>query len=215
MRPITESISRTWYPIISKMQPNKSFICKRHTPYEPDSGEHLTFEFRPFGPDAAPLPGGFTVKNLNLSLDPYQRGQMRLENDLGTYSERWIEDQPAVLRNLGTVLKSDNPGFKAGDMVSGMAAAAEHAAVTAEAASHSILYPALPPSVDIPPSKLISLLGVAGLTAYVSFHEFVMKGPVEGKTMFVLAASGGVGQLVGQMGKMHGMKVIGGTGGDD
>lgn len=70
---------------------------------------------------------------------------------------------------------------------------------------------ALPEGVNISPVTLLSVLGVPGLSAYVSFHEFV-KEPREGKTFWVSAASGAVGQLVGQIAKMHGMKVIGSTG---
>lgn len=49
------------------------------------------------------------------------------------------------------------------------------------------------------------------MAAYESFFEYV-KEPRQGKTIFITAASGGVGQVVGQLAKMHGMKVIGSTG---
>ncbi|GJN69665.1 hypothetical protein PLICBS_003715 [Purpureocillium lilacinum] len=186
-------------------------MYKQYTPYCPVPGKHLTVESRPFDPDAPPPPGGITVKNMLLSFDPYQRGQMRRPGDAGTYSLPWVEGQPAVVTTLSTVLKSDNPGFSPGDLVSAMADAGEYAAVPAELAAQTRVYPPLPPGITIAPSALIGALGVAGLSAYVSFNEFV-KEPREGKTIFISAASGGVGQVVGQMAKMQGMKVIGSTG---
>jgi len=196
------------------MYNNKTLMYKQYTPYCPVPGKHLTVESRPFDPDAPPPPGGITVKNMLLSFDPYQRGQMRRPGDAGTYSLPWVEGQPAVVTTLSTVLKSDNPGFSPGDLVSAMADAGEYAAVPAELAAQTRVYPPLPPGITIAPSALIGALGVAGLSAYVSFNEFV-KEPREGKTIFISAASGGVGQVVGQMAKMQGMKVIGSTGSQD
>ncbi|OAQ73880.2 NAD(P)-binding Rossmann-fold containing protein [Pochonia chlamydosporia 170] len=193
------------------MYPNKSLIYKKYTPYTPKPGENITVECRPFDADAAPPPGGLTVKHLYLSLDPYQRGQMRLPTDTGTYSQPWIEDQPAVVTTLSIVLRSDVPSFCPGDLISAMAPAAEFAFIPAELVPRARVLPPLPEGLNIAPPTVIGALGVAGLSAYVSFHEFV-KEPRTGKTMFVSAASGGVGQIVGQLGKMNGMKVIGSTG---
>lgn len=193
------------------MQPNKSLIYKKYTPYTPQPGENLCIEPRPFDEDAPTPPGGITVKNLYLSLDPYQRGQMRLPTDAGTYSIPWVEDEPAVVTTLSTVLKSANDGFKPGDLIYAMASAAEFAAIPADMIPLARVLPPLPDGVNIAPQTVIGALGVAGLAAYVSFLEFV-KEPRAGKTLFVSAASGGVGQIVGQMAKMKGMRVIGSTG---
>ncbi|KAK7747078.1 hypothetical protein SLS62_009234 [Diatrype stigma] len=193
------------------MHPNKSFIFKRYTPYRPVPGEHLTVESRPFDVESDPPVGGITVENMYLSLDPFQRGQIRLPTDQGTYSARWIEGNPAVVKAISTVLKSDHPRFKPGDLVSGFADAAEYVAIPAEVAAIFQVLPALPQGIDISMPTITNALGVPGLAAYVSFFEFVPE-PRAGKTIFVSAASGGVGQIVGQLAKMHGMKVIGSTG---
>jgi NADPH-dependent curcumin reductase CurA len=201
-----------FYSIVAAtMHPNKTLIYKRYAVGWPVPGEHLTVESRPFDPEAPPPSGGITVKNLYLSFDPYQRGQMRLPDEPATYSLPWTEGEPAIVTTLSTVLKSDNPGFKPGDLVSAMADAGEYARVPAELAALTRAYPPLPPNVNIPAPALIGALGIAGLSAYVSFNEFI-KEPRAGKTLFVSAASGGVGQVVGQLGKIHGMKVIGSTG---
>ncbi|KAF3768155.1 NAD(P)-binding protein [Cryphonectria parasitica EP155] len=192
------------------MSPNKTLIYKRYTPHLPVPGEHLTVEQRAFDPTKPPPPGGITIKNTYLSPDPYQRGQMRGPGETGTYSIPWVEGQPAVVMTIATVIQSDAPGFKPGDHVLAMADAAEYAVVHAEMMGYTRLI-ALPEGINIGPPTLLGALGVAGLSAYVSFNEYVTE-PRAGKTILISAASGAVGQLVGQMAKMHGMKVIGSTG---
>jgi NADPH-dependent curcumin reductase CurA len=59
----------------------------------------------------------------------------------------------------------------------------------------------------------IGALGMPGRTAYSSFYDIGK--PVKGETIFISAASGAVGQLVGQLAKHEGLKVIGSVGSDD
>ncbi|KAI1393105.1 NAD(P)-binding protein [Hypoxylon trugodes] len=193
------------------MHNNETLIYKRFTAYFPVPGEHLATGSRLFDLEADPPPGGIIIMNRYLSLDPYQRGQIRLPTDMGTYSMPWVEGEPAVLTTLSTVLKSDNPRFKSGDVVIAMANAAKYAAVTADLTEMARVLPPPQPGMEIAPSKLISTLGVPGLSAYVSFFEFIHE-PRRGKTIWISAASGGVGQIIGQLAKMNGMKVIGSTG---
>lgn len=49
-----------------------------------------------------------------------------------------------------------------------------------------------------------------GFTAYAGFFEVCT--PKKGETVFVSAASGAVGQLVGQLAKLHGCYVVGTAG---
>lgn len=49
-----------------------------------------------------------------------------------------------------------------------------------------------------------------GFTAYAGFHEVCT--PERGDYVFVSAASGAVGQLVGQLAKLHGCHVVGSAG---
>ncbi|OTB00906.1 hypothetical protein M426DRAFT_323903 [Hypoxylon sp. CI-4A] len=196
------------------MHANQTLIYKQYTPYTPVPGEHLAVESRPFDPEANPPAGGLTVKNLYLSFDPYQRGQIRPLTDAATYAPPWIEGEPAVVTTLATVLKSDNPRFKPGDLVTTWVDAGEYAVVGPEMTAMARSFPPLSPSSKVPASALIGALGVAGLGSYISFFEFI-KEPRAGKTMWISAASGGVGQIVGQLGKMYGMKVIGSTGSDE
>jgi NADPH-dependent curcumin reductase CurA len=52
-----------------------------------------------------------------------------------------------------------------------------------------------------------------GLTAYASLYEIGK--PKKGETIFISSAAGAVGQIVGQIAKHEGLKVIGSVGSDD
>lgn len=52
--------------------------------------------------------------------------------------------------------------------------------------------------------------GMPGFTAYAGFYEVCS--PKKGEYLFVSAASGAVGQLVGQLAKLYGCYVVGSAG---
>lgn len=57
---------------------------------------------------------------------------------------------------------------------------------------------------------IFCLLGMTGLTAYAGFYEVCS--PKKGEYVYVSAASGAVGQLVGQLAKLFGCYVVGSAG---
>ncbi|KAF3972565.1 hypothetical protein CMV_003943 [Castanea mollissima] len=63
---------------------------------------------------------------------------------------------------------------------------------------------------DVPLSYYTGLLGMPGKTAYACFHEVCY--PKEGEYVFVSAASGAVGQLVGEFAKFLCCYVVGSAG---
>lgn len=61
------------------------------------------------------------------------------------------------------------------------------------------------------PSRALGVLGMPGFTAYMGLLDIGQ--PKAGETLVVAAASGAVGSVVGQIGKLKGCKVIGIAGG--
>jgi NADPH-dependent curcumin reductase CurA len=62
-------------------------------------------------------------------------------------------------------------------------------------------------------SKYSFYVGMPGMTAYAGLHEICS--PKKGEYVFVSAASGAVGQLVGQFAKLLGCYVVGSAGTKD
>ncbi|CAL0316936.1 unnamed protein product [Lupinus luteus] len=143
------------------------------------------------------------VKNLYLSCDPYMRGRMRDFHD--SYIPPFVPTQ--VLEGFGVskVIDSDHPNFKPGDFISGFTGWEQYSLIKKTEQLRKIK-----PDDDIPLSFHVGLLGMPGFTAYAGFYEVCS--PRKGEYVFVSAASGAVGQLVGQLAKLHGCYVVGSAG---
>ena len=74
-------------------------------------------------------------------------------------------------------------------------------------------YKLLDNPLGLDPKVFLGALGMSGLTAYSSFYEIGK--PKKGDTIFISAASGAVGQIVGQLAKREGLKVLGSVGSDE
>ncbi|PRQ44872.1 putative 2-alkenal reductase (NAD(P)(+)) [Rosa chinensis] len=59
---------------------------------------------------------------------------------------------------------------------------------------------------DVPLSYYTGLLGMPGVTAYAGFYEICS--PKKGETVYISAASGAVGQFVGQFTKLTGCVML-------
>ncbi|XP_049409191.1 2-alkenal reductase (NADP(+)-dependent) [Solanum stenotomum] len=142
------------------------------------------------------------LKNLFLSCDPYMRNRMKKFE--GGYVESFTPGSPITGYGVAKVLESGDSNFQKGDLVLGRTGWEEYSIVTATPTLFKIR------DKDVPISYYTGILGMPGLTAYAGFYEVCS--PKKGETVFVSAASGAVGQLVGQFAKMLGCYVVGSAG---
>jgi NADPH-dependent curcumin reductase CurA len=153
--------------------------------------------------ESAPLPrpaeGEVLVKNLWLSLDPYMRGRM---SDARSYVKPVDIGEVMVGQTVGEVLESRHPQLKQGDKVLtqlGWQLYGASREVTKIEESRA------------PLSYYLGVLGMPGMTAYFGLKELGQ--PKPGETLVVSAASGAVGSVVGQLGRLWGCRVVGIAGG--
>ncbi|KAL0541212.1 hypothetical protein IC582_021253 [Cucumis melo] len=147
---------------------------------------------------------GVLVKNLYLSCDPYMRVLM---TNAHLYFPIDFYTPPQVLYGygVGRVLESGDPKLKEGDFVWGITGWEEYSVIEDPQKLFKINH-----RHDVPLSYYTGILGMTGVTAYFGFYEVCC--PKEGEYVFVSAASGAVGQLVGQFAKSLGCYVVGTAG---
>lgn len=144
----------------------------------------------------SPAPGQVLIENIYMSVDPYMRGRMREDFNLGE-----VMDGGA----LGKVLASENPGFAVGDYVSHWKGWREHYLSDGSDLA----------KVDVQMAPLSAYLGVLGMPGLTSYGGLLVTGELkDGESVFVSAASGAVGSLVGQIAKIKGCTVVGSAGSD-
>ncbi|XP_057450852.1 2-alkenal reductase (NADP(+)-dependent)-like [Lotus japonicus] len=144
---------------------------------------------------------GVLLKNLYLSCDPYMRTLMNEDSTLGL--GRLTLGSPMMGYGVARVVESGNPDYKKGDLVWGITKWEEYSLVSAPQffkIQHT----------DVPLSYYTGILGMPGMTAYTGFFE--VGSAKKGENVFVSAASGAVGQLVGQFAKLNGCYVVGSAG---
>ncbi|KAK2976088.1 hypothetical protein RJ640_009520 [Escallonia rubra] len=146
---------------------------------------------------------GVLVKNLVLSCDPFLLLLMRKSDHGGLFS-CYTPDSPITGYGVAKILDSGNPKFKKGDLVWGITGFEEYSIITDAESLFKIEH------TDVPLSYYTGILGMPGITAWAGFYE--VSTPKKGETVFVSAASGAVGQLVGQFAKLMGCYVVGSAG---
>lgn len=192
------------------MVQNKGLIFKSVPTDWPVEGKDLTIEDQGFDLDAEPDKDGITTKNYYVSFDPYQRGRMRAP-EVSSYNAPFVMGKPITNSAVSKVLKSNNSKFKEGDIVTGTLPTEEYSSISGEVANNMVRKLDNPYNLD--PKLFVGALGMPGLTAYSSFYA--IGEPKKGETIFISAASGAVGQIVGQLAKHEGLKVIGSVGSDE
>ncbi len=190
---------------------NLGLIFKKVPQGWPKAGSDLAIEDRPIDLSQSLSPNSLLIKTYYASFDPYQRGRMRDAN-VKSYSPPFTLGQPITNRSIFKVVKSTSDKFKEGDVL--------FSKIPTPTEEYSVLGPdavaacqKLENPYKLDPKHFIGALGMPGLTAFSSFYDIGQ--PKKGETIFISAASGAVGQIVGQLAKHEGLTVIGSVGSND
>ncbi|KAJ3327970.1 hypothetical protein HDU76_010810 [Blyttiomyces sp. JEL0837] len=151
---------------------------------------------------------GVVLKTLYFSLDPYLRGRMAVGR--ASYVASFTLGQPMSSGGVGEVVKSANPDYPVGTVVLGSLTWESYVTVQDPA---KVQLRKIDTSLGVPLSYYLGILGMPGLTAYAGLLKIGQ--PKKGETLYVSAASGAVGMVVCQIGKILGLRVVGSAGSDD
>jgi len=162
-------------------------------------------EERHFALKEVPIPeagdGEVLTRTLLLSLDAANRAWMQG----ATYTAPVLAGDIMHGMTISQVVESKDPAFAPGDIVECQSGWQEYASLPPKAMAKL--------EVRGPLSQHMSILGITGLTAYFGLLE--VGAPKEGETLVVSAAAGAVGNVVGQIGKIKGCRVVGIAGTDE
>ncbi|CAG8663611.1 7181_t:CDS:2, partial [Scutellospora calospora] len=178
----------------------------------PKIGEHIEFVNREIDIENFLLhEGDILVKNQYLSLDPYMRGKLR-NPEIKSYTPSFELGKVLDGRGIGTVVKSKNVEYQVGDYYIGVIGWEEYTHLsenTLKTSSMKVLAEEVSKSTA-PKSYFLGLLGMPGLSAYIGLNNIGK--PKKGETIFISVSA--VGQVVGQIAKIKGLRVIGSAGDD-
>ncbi len=157
-----------------------------------------TFEVRE-APIPQPRPGQALTRTIYVSLDPYQWG----------YKKRGVEPAgaPCHARTVAQVVESRMAGFAPGDLVFTTNGWSEYGLMGEGVPRPGYMIPRKLDPAQGRISQAVGVLGMLGLTAYAGM--ILQADPKAGDTAVVSAASGGVGQIAGQLARLKGARVVG------
>ncbi|KAJ7478372.1 hypothetical protein FB451DRAFT_1131650 [Mycena latifolia] len=157
--------------------------------------------------EGAPLNGGFLIKTLVLSVDPYMRGRMR-NPEVKSYSDPFILGAPLDGYGVGVVLRSENDHVARGKYVYGVIPHQQYSVLPSmEGLNFLEKDPKLPWTV------YVGAAGMPGKTAFMGWTEYSKA--KKGETAFITTGAGPVGSMVIQLAKRDGLKVIASAGSED
>ena len=148
-----------------------------------------------------PKDGEVLLRVRYISLDAANRAWMQG----ATYRSAVEANSVMAGGGLAEVVATKSPRLAVGDIVFCDTGWQDYAAVPGK---HLTKLPKLEPT-----THLLSIYGVAGLTAYFGLLEIGK--PKTGDTVVVSAAAGSVGSIVGQIAKIKGCRVVGIAGGKE
>jgi NADPH-dependent curcumin reductase CurA len=147
-----------------------------------------------------PGDGEILVQNIYMSVDPYMRGRMV---DRESYQPPFQLGKTLEGGGIGKVVQSNGGAFQVGDYVLSNLGWREYYVSNGSGLT----------KIDHTIAPIQSYLGVLGMTGLTAYGGLLNIGkPKEGETIFVSAASGAVGAIVCQIGKIKGCRVVGSAG---
>lgn len=156
-------------------------------------------------------PGEVLLRNKYISLDPYMRGRLRA--NVKSYVECFKLDEVLMASTISVVeaLGEGVTDIKVGDEYIAYAGWEKYTVVKQEDLKTNGQYSVrqftrIDKNIPIKDTYYLGLFGMPGMTAWAFFNK--VGKPKEGETIFVSAASGAVGQLVCQLAKFKGLRVV-------
>jgi len=150
-----------------------------------------------------PAQGEMLLRSVYLSLDPYMRGRM---SDAKSYADPVAIDEVMVGGTVCQVEISNHPDYEVGEWVLAFTGWQDYGISDGEGLIKMGKAPTHP-------SYALGVMGMPGFTAYMGLLDIGQ--PKQGDTLVVAAATGAVGSMVGQIGKLKGCRVIGVAGGKE
>ncbi|USD43632.1 NADP-dependent oxidoreductase [Vibrio sp. SCSIO 43135] len=150
-----------------------------------------------------PSEGEMLLRSVYLSLDPYMRGRM---SDAKSYADPVQIGEPMVGGTVCQVVESRHADFEQGEWVLAFTGWQDYGISNGEGLIKLGQNPTHP-------SYALGVMGMPGFTAYMGLLDIGQ--PKAGETIVVAAATGAVGSMVGQIGKLKGCRVIGVAGGEE
>jgi len=190
---------------------SKSIILKDLLPSGPPQPEHFDITSEEIDVDALKgtlVDGDIIVQLLTISADPYLRGQIRPGG-------RGTAQSPMFGFVAGRVLAShNNEKWAEGDLFGSNLKFITIQKLSAADLAQTLIWKLTGLLDESQISRGIVVLGMPGSTAYGGLIDVLR--PKEGETIFISAASGAVGSLVGMLAKtLYNCKVIGSCGGPE
>ncbi|CAO1631681.1 unnamed protein product [Sympodiomycopsis kandeliae] len=193
---------------------NKQWIFTQEPEGLPVEGKDMVLKSQELDLDNVPLHGGVLTRVITVSLDPTLRNSMRWQPK--PYSKLYEKGQAMWGYGVTEIIRSEKEGWQPGQLVySRLTEFGQYQIVPADLLTDQMSgFKKLERLQDLNITSYVGAAGMPGMTAYMSLKEII--GDFKpNSSMFVTSAAGAVGQLVCQLAKAGGVKVIASAGSDD